>query len=88
MRTVQDLFRERDEYHMAKGKAEGKAEGIAEGKAEGIAEGKAEGIAEGEVEARRASMHALMANLGMSAEEAMDALNVPADQREGLLSVA
>lgn len=56
---------------------EAKAEGLAEGKAEGLAEGKAEGLAKGVL----LSLKNLMANLGLAADAAMDALGVPEDER-------
>ena len=78
---------------LAEGLAEGKAEGLAEGKAEGLAEGKAEGLAEGLVEGKAegktqnqlSSIHAIMKNLNMNLTQAMDALNIPEQERKALI---
>lgn len=48
-----------------------------EARAEGLAEGKAEGLAKGVL----VSLKNLMANLGLAADAAMDALGVPDDER-------
>lgn len=60
--------------------AAAKKSGIAEGKLEGKAEGKIEGKLEGKAEAIRA----LMDNLGSTADEAMDMLRIPSEERAGL----
>ncbi len=62
-------------------RAEGRIEGRAEGRAEGHVEGRAEGRAEGLLD----NISALMKNLSVSAEKAMELLGVPTGEREGLL---
>ena len=59
----------------------GRKEGIKEGRKEGIKEGRKEGIKEGAQQDRAASLRSLMSKLKVSAEEAMDLLEVPAAER-------
>lgn len=54
----------------------------AEGVAEGIAKGEAKGIAKGESIAIVRDIRSLMRNLGISASQAMDALDIPPEARE------
>lgn len=65
------------------GKNEGKAEGMAVGKAEGMAEGKAEG----RIQALTASMRNLTETLGLSIQEAMNALRIPESERAYYLDI-
>lgn len=55
-------------------------------RAEGRMEGRMEGRAEGRVGALVNSVRSLMNKLGMSASQAMDTLDIPADQRKDLLA--
>ena len=81
----QEKVMEIHDYHIAeaarrdgilKGRAEGRAEGHAEGRAEGHAEGRAEGHAEGRLEGIFASVQSLMTSMGLTLEQAMNALSV------------
>ncbi|MBQ7502558.1 hypothetical protein IJT93_07575, partial [bacterium] len=69
---------------------EGKTEGITIGKTEGIAIGKAEGIAIGEAKGQNAerifSIQNLMETLNFTAEQAMDALKIPAEEQQKYLA--
>ena len=57
---------------------DGRAEGLATGRAEGLATGRAEGLATGRAEGLRN----LIANTGMSQDQAMAALGIPEDERD------
>ncbi|MBQ7501454.1 Rpn family recombination-promoting nuclease/putative transposase [bacterium] len=65
---------------------EGKTEGIAIGKTEGIAIGEAKGKAEGQHTERVFSIRNLMKTLGLTAEQAMDALLIPAEEQQKYLA--
>ena len=69
----------RDEWKA--GMSEGRMEGRKEGRKEGIKEGRKEGIKEGAQQDRAASLRSLITKLKVSAEQAMDLLEVPADER-------
>ena len=56
-----------------------------EGRAEGIAEGRAEGRTEGRIDALSQSVQGIMRSMGKSAEEAMDLLEIGADDRARVL---
>ena len=45
------------------------------------AEERSEGRLEGKIETTRASLRAIMGNLGFSLERAMDVLNIPKEER-------
>lgn len=49
---------------------------------EGYDEGYAEGYAEGLAETKAGAVSALMAKLGIAAEQALEALNIHGDERE------
>ena len=51
-----------------------------------VEEGRAEGEARGEAKSLLRSLEALMANLGLTADAAMDALNVPPSDRADYLA--
>lgn len=51
------------------------------GKAEGRAEGRAEGIAEGRIDSLLSSVRSLMKKKGWSSDDAMDALDIPPEDR-------
>ena len=59
-----------------------KEEMIRIGRTEGLAEGHAEGRVEGRVEELLENIRAVMNNLNLTAEKAMDILNVPQEDRE------
>jgi len=63
------------------GRKEGIKEGRKEGRKEGIKEGRKEGIKEGAQKDRAASLRSLITKLKLSAEQAMDLLEVPTDER-------
>ena len=69
------------DYLKKEAKEDGHAEGLATGRAEGLAIGRAEGQIEGYL----SSVQAIMKNLNMTPIQAMDALNIPAEERENLL---
>ena len=79
------LKKEAKEDGHAEGLAAGRAEGLATGRAEGLAIGRAEGWAEGQIESYLSSIQAIMKNLNMTPIQAMDTLNIPAEERENLL---
>ena len=62
-----------NKLNMKDAEARGEARGRAEGRAEGEAKGRAEGIAEGLFE----GIKSVMANLKVTAEQAMAVLNIP-----------
>lgn len=74
---------------LEQGKREGISIGIERGIAQGIAQGRAEGKAEGRAEATfqttLANIQSLITTLGLSAEKAMDALNIPQEERSQYL---
>ena len=55
--------------------------GMSEGRMEGRKEGRKEGIKEGAQQDRAASLRSLITKLKLSAEQAMDLLEVPTDER-------
>ena len=63
------------------------AEGIETGRVEGRAEGRVEGRVEGRLSALAESIRALMKNLCISKEKAMDTLSVSEEDRAKLSSV-
>ena len=65
------------DYLKKEAKEDGHAEGLAAGRAEGLATGRAEGLL--------SSVQAIMKNLNMTPIQAMDTLNIPAEERENLL---
>ena len=77
------------EKGLKQGRAEGRAEGIKEGRAEGIKEGRAEGIKEGRAEGLAEGLERGIANsllnvmktLKMTAEQAMETLNIPQNEQ-------
>ena len=72
-----------------KGREQGKLEGIAIGKQQGINIGKLEGInigkQQGKFETTLANIQSLMYKVNWTAEQAMDALNIPQEEREQFL---
>ena len=68
------------------GREEGRIEGRKEGRIEGKEEGRAEGMTEGILKSRVDSINALMSNVNMTAEEAMDVLMIPEAERYALVS--
>ena len=78
------------EKGMAQGIERGMAQGIEKGMAQGIAQGMERGIAQGvekgAFNATLASLRRLIANAGMSAEQAMNVLEIPASERPRYLA--
>lgn len=60
----------------------GRSEGLREGRSEGLREGRSEGLREGRSEGIMASVRNLMKNMGLSIIEAMNALEVPEEERQ------
>ncbi len=58
------------------------AQGREEGRKEGRAQGKAEGKAEGKLQAITVSLRNLMETLGLSLQEAMNALRIPEAEQQ------
>ena len=61
---------------------EEREEGIRQGKEQGIKQGRRQGIKENQISAVRS----LMNNMKMSAKKAMDVLDIPHEDREGIRS--
>lgn len=67
------------------GKREGIIIGIEQGRAEGKAEGRAEGKAEATFQTTLANIQSLMYKVNWTAEQAMEALNIPQEERSQYL---
>ena len=67
---------------LERGRSEGLREGRSEGRSEGLREGRSEGLREGRSEGIMASVRNLMKNMGLSIIEAMNALEVPEEERQ------
>lgn len=70
-----------EEQDMCQALREWAEEERKEGRSEGILEGKAEGKAEGKVEQQLANLQTIMKNLKLTAENAMDVLEIPQEER-------
>ena len=64
----------------------GIAQGMERGMAQGIEKGMAQGMEKGAFSATLASLRRLIANAGMSAEQAMNVLEIPAAERPRYLA--
>ncbi len=68
------------------GLAQGRSEGLVQGRSEGLVQGRREGLTRGKTEGRAeglfTAVRTLMDSLGISAEEAMDMLRLPDEDRE------
>ena len=89
MRLWEELEEARREGHdsgLAEGHdlglEEGHTSGVVEGHALGLAEGRALGLTEGKEAERLKSIKKLMETMGWTSEQAMDALQIPAEERE------
>ena len=71
---------------MERGIAQGMEKGIAQGMEKGIAQGMAQGMEKGAFSATLDSLRRLIANAGMSAEQAMNVLEIPASERPRYLA--
>ncbi|MGN0941571.1 MAG: hypothetical protein ACI4OA_07690 [Selenomonadaceae bacterium] len=80
-----------EELHDRTMKDEGRAEGRAEGRVEGLAKGRAEGRAEGRIEGRVNAIvdniRSLMKSAKWSRDEAMNALQIPQDERKTIAAL-
>ncbi|HIV28882.1 MAG TPA: hypothetical protein IAA64_13045 [Candidatus Ornithocaccomicrobium faecavium] len=74
------------EKGMAQGIAQGLEKGMAQGIAQGMEKGIAQGVEKGAFNATLASLRRLIANAGMSAEQAMNVLEIPASERPRYLA--
>lgn len=66
--------------NLLRQKKSGKEEGLARGKEEGIEEG----LAKGKEESRAEAIRAVMKKLNKNADEAMDFLEIPPEERDRL----
>ena len=71
---------------MERGIAQGMEKGIAQGMEKGIAQGMAQGMEKGAFSATLDSLRRLIANAGMSAEQAMNVLEIPTAERPRYLA--
>ncbi|MBQ7568638.1 hypothetical protein IJT17_07540 [bacterium] len=67
------------------GCVEGLREGRTEGRTEGLREGRTEGIAMGRREGILVSIRSLMKRLNLTVSEAMNALDIPAEERQSYI---
>ena len=74
------------ERGIAQGMERGMAQGIEKGMAQGMERGIAQGVEKGAFNATLASLRRLIANAGMSAEQAMNVLEIPASERPRYLA--
>ena len=70
------------EKGRAEGMAKGRAEGMAKGRAEGMAKGRAEGMAKGIFDANIGSIRAMVSELHLTVEQAMNVLKIPPSERD------
>ena len=71
---------------VERGIAQGMAQGIEKGIAQGMERGIAQGVEKGAFSATLDSLRRLIANAGMSAEQAMNVLEIPAAERPRYLA--
>lgn len=76
----EELVRLKETYR--KGEKQDMCQALKDWAAEERSEGKLEGKIEGKIEGRMISLRAIMENLGLSLEKAMDVLNIPLEERE------
>ena len=81
--ALRELMREEMQEDFIKIKAEGRAEGKREGKQEGRKEGRKEGIDKACVE----SIRTVMKKLDYTVSQAMEFLEIPADDRKRYMSM-
>ena len=74
------------ERGIAQGMERGIAQGMEKGIAQGMEKGIAQGVEKGAFNATLASLRRLIANAGMSAEQAMNVLEIPASERPRYLA--
>ena len=81
------ILKEYEDIARSEGREEGRAEGRAEGRIEGMAKGREEGMAQGREDNLLSNLRNLMKNMRLTAEQAMDALSVPEENRPKYLAV-
>ena len=74
------------EKGIAQGMERGMAQGMEKGMAQGMEKGMAQGMEKGAFSATLDSLRRLIANAGMSAEQAMNVLEIPAAERPRYLA--
>ena len=74
------------EKGIAQGMERGIAQGMERGMAQGMEKGMAQGMEKGAFSATLDSLRRLIANAGMSAEQAMNVLEIPASERPRYLA--
>ena len=67
------------------GLREGRLDGLREGRLDGLREGRLDGLREGTMNGRLTDIKNLMDSLQLTAEQAMDALKIPKEERESYL---
>ena len=67
---------------LAKGMAQGVAEGMAKGMEQGLAKGMEQGMAKGIFDANMGSIRAMVSELHLTVEQAMNVLKIPQNERE------
>ena len=82
-----ELLEEMREEALAKGLEQGLEQGRAQGLEQGRAQGLEQGLEQGEAKNRAASVAALMRNARVSAQQAMDLLEIPPAERDRCLAM-
>ena len=72
------------EEGMAKGLEQGMAKGMEQGMQQGLEQGLEQGLAKGLEQAHIANVRSLIANLNLTADQAMDALSIPLEDRPAI----
>ena len=67
------------------GLREGRLDGLREGRLDGLREGRLDGLREGTMNGRLTDIKNLMDSLQLTAEQAMDALKIPKEERASYL---
>lgn len=84
--ALRELMKDEFEAAIAEGQEKGMKKGMEEGMAKGMEKGMAKGMEKGTDNAILSSVRNLMDSMKWTAEQAMDAIKVPADEREKYLS--
>ena len=69
----------------SEGLQQGRSEGLQQGRSEGLQQGRSEGFTEGSMKGRLMDIKNLMDSVNWTAEQAMDALKIPKEERAGYL---
>ena len=75
------------DYVEKMGTEKGIAQGLQRGIQQGLLQGKKEGILEGKEHERLEAIHSLTKTLKLSADEAMDALQIPVEEKTYYLNL-